>query len=40
MFDAEVIVLTEDIDQTFAHVAIDAALDGIIDRGDTMLYFK
>ena len=40
VLDAEMIMFTENINQPFAHVAIDTALDGVIDRGNATFYFK
>lgn len=40
MFDAQMIVLTENIDESFAHITIDTALDRIIDRRNTTFNLK
>ena len=40
MFDAKLVVLAKDINEAFAHIAIDAALDGIIDGRYVPFDFK
>jgi hypothetical protein len=40
VFNAEVIVFTENINQTLAHITINPTLDGIIDRGDPPFNLK
>ena len=40
VLDAQVMVLTKDVDETFAHVAIDAALYRVVDWRHAALYLK
>lgn len=40
VLDAQVMVLTKDVDETLAHVAIDAALYGVVDWRYAALYLK
>ena len=40
VLDAEMIVFAENINQPFAHVAIDTALDGVINRGNPPFHLK
>ena len=40
MFNAKMNVLAKDIDKPFTHVAIYAALDGIINRRDAPFHLK
>ena len=40
MYDAEVMAFAKDINEAFAHIAIDAALDGIIDGRNAPFHLK
>ena len=40
IFYSEIILFTENINQPFTHVAINTALDGVIDGRDAPFYFK
>ena len=38
--DVKLMMLTKNINQTFTHIPVDAALDGVIDRGDSTFNLK
>ena len=40
MLNAQVVVLTEDVDEAFAHVSVDATLYGVVDWRYAALYLK
>jgi len=40
VLDMKMMMFAEDIDKPFAHIAIDTALDRIVNRGDTAFNLK
>ena len=40
MHDTKVMMCTKYVNETFAHITVDTALNGVVNGGDAALYFE